>query len=171
MKTERHHGQGWLALLACAALTVACAPAQQPPPAAAAERDVAADEQAVLEAHRKLIEAYQEGSIDGFSWLLTSSPDLVIFHPLERARFIGKEAAREGLLEMFGHLREAEWTEAHTALTLQGDVAWLTSEVLIESPSLRAPFLGRGTEIWVREDGGWRLVHGHWSPTPGATES
>lgn len=171
MGTEWYRGRAWPLVAVWVALTVACAPAPEPPATATATRDVAADEQAVLEAHRKLIESYQEGSIDGFSWLLSSDPDLVIFHPRTHSRFNGKDEVRQGLLEMFGKLQDAEWTEAHTALSIEGDVAWLTSDVLVESPSLSEPFLGRGTEIWVREDGGWRLVHGHWSPTPGAMGS
>jgi ketosteroid isomerase-like protein len=67
---------------------------------------------------------------------------------------------------MFERLGNASWTEVHPALFVEGDVAWLTSHVLVESPEVERKFVGRGTEIWIRRDGQWRLVHGHWSEHP-----
>lgn len=155
-------------LASCVVLLTGCTPSQAPPDGGQPVRDRAADELAVREAHQALIEAYEEGSIDGFTWLLSSSPEVVIFHPRLKARYAGGDQAKRGLLAMFGRMKGVSWTEVHTSLSLVGDVAWVTSDVLIEAPGLGEPFLGRGTEIWVREDVGWRLVHGHWSPTPGA---
>jgi ketosteroid isomerase-like protein len=71
---------------------------------------------------------------------------------------------------MFGGYEEMSWTEVHPALQVRGDVAWLTYNVLAESPDLEHPFIGRGTEIWVRHNDEWRLAHGHWSAQPESGE-
>ena len=121
------------------------------------------DEGAVIAAHRNLIRAFQEGDVEAALGLLEPEDSLLIFHPFLENRFDGYEEVREGLTRMMGRVTEIEWTEVHQALEMEGNVAWLTSQILLKSPSLERPFVGRGTEIWVRRRGQWRLSHAHWS--------
>jgi ketosteroid isomerase-like protein len=121
------------------------------------------DEGAVIAAHRTLIRAFQEGDVETALGLLEPKESLLIFHPFLENRFDGYEEVREGLTRMLARVTEAEWTEVHQALDMEGNVAWLTSQILVKAPGLDPPFVGRGTEIWVRRHGKWRLAHGHWS--------
>jgi len=121
------------------------------------------DEGAVISAHRNLLRAFQEGDVETAMGLLEPKESLLIFHPFLENRFDGYEEAREGLTRMMERVKEMEWTEVHQALNLEGNVAWLTSQILVKAPGLEPPFVGRGTEIWVRRHGQWRLSHGHWS--------
>jgi len=120
-------------------------------------------EGAVIAAHGELVRAFQERDAQAVAALLDSAPGMLIFHPFVENRFDGYDEAREGLTRMFARLRSLEWTEVHQTLEIEGNVAWLTSQVLLQSPDLASPFVGRGTEIWIRRDERWRLTHGHWS--------
>jgi len=156
-----------LATLALALASTGCA---QPRSDAAPRSEASGDaerEQAVIAAHRALIRAYEEQSIDQFVLLLSRSPRLVIFHPRSTHRFDGMDQVRAALPQMFERLDGVTWTEAHPQVVVHGDTAWVTAHVLVESPSIETPMLGRGTEIWVLEEGQWKLIHGHWSDTPG----
>ncbi len=127
---------------------------------------VAKDAAAVVAAHEALIRAYEAGDVDGFVGLLDPSPGLLIYHPRLVHRYTGIDEVVGSLPRMFGRLRGASWVDAHTAVHVDGDVAWLNSHILIEAPGMMEPFVGRGTEIWLRRGGAWRLAHGHWSPNP-----
>jgi len=160
---------GSAALAALAAVAVAVLSCVAPPPPAggttrAADPD--RDTRAVIEAHEALIEAYETADTDAFVALLEPSAELLIFHPRLVDRFDGIDRAKQGLARMFERLGGAKWSVFHPIVIVRGEVAWVTSHVLIESPTLEAPLLGRGTEIWVRRGEGWRLVHGHWSEDP-----
>ena len=121
------------------------------------------DEGAVISAHRNLIRAFQDGDVETALSLLEPTDSLLIFHPFLENRFDGYEETREGLTRMLARVTDTEWTEVHQALDMEGNVAWLTSQILVKAPGLDPPFVGRGTEIWVRRHGQWRLTHGHWS--------
>ena len=123
-------------------------------------------EHEILEAHKALILAYETTDHGAFLDLLLPSEDLLIFHPTLQNRFQGIEEARAQVGTMFGRYEDLTWTEAHPDLIIRGDVAWLTSHVLVESPDLDQPFVGRATEVWVRHNDEWRLAHGHWSKQP-----
>ncbi len=136
-----------------------------PTPAPAATPDTASDTAAIGEAHAALIAAMDAGDTDGFVALLSTRPELVIFHPMVRDRFTSAEDVRKGLPHMFEALGTTSWTDVHTMVTVDGDVGWLTGDFVLESDRPE-PFLGRTTEIWMRQPDGWRLIHAHWSALP-----
>ena len=154
-----------LLLILCAALS-SCSAARRNGGGSATPEDLG-PEAAVIEAHRALITAYESRDAKAFVELLDPSPELLIFHPLQENRFDGIEEAKAGLERMFQKIGTVQWTEAHTHLTLRGDVAWVTAHVVVDSAMLALPFVGRSTEIWVRTSGSWRLIHAHWSTVPG----
>ena len=122
--------------------------------------------QAVIDAHNSLIDAYQAGDTEALISLLDPSNDLLIFHAMTEARFESIAEVRSGLPRMFAKLKGATWAEAHPKLIMRGNVACMTAHVSIEAPSMAQSFIGRGTEIWVKNGGNWQLVHGHWSDNP-----
>jgi len=139
-----------------------CAPSGTVPGAA----DPGADRQAVLDAHQALTEAYESGDANAFVMLLDKSDDLLIWHPRIEDRWTGIDEVQQRLPMMFARLGDASWLDVHLELSVQGDVAWLTSQVIIEAPGIEVPFTGRGTEVWKREGPDWRLAHAHWSENP-----
>ncbi|MFQ5599980.1 MAG: YybH family protein [Candidatus Krumholzibacteriia bacterium] len=122
--------------------------------------------QAVLESHDQLVRAYEAHNVEIFTSLLEPSPDLLIFHPMIKSRFDDLGKVERGLTRMFRRLGDAKWTVVDPVVVVHGDVAWLTANIMVDSPMLPVPFVGRGTEIWVRRDGAWRLIHAHWSENP-----
>jgi ketosteroid isomerase-like protein len=141
------------------------APDSAPAPVPAAA-DPERDHDAVVAAHRALIGAYEAGDVDAFVRGLDPSAELLVFHPQQRSRFEGIDEVRRELGPMFARMRGSSWSDHHALVTVEGDVAWLTAHVLIESTALESPFAGRGTEIFVRRTDGWKLIHGHWSMSP-----
>jgi ketosteroid isomerase-like protein len=175
-KTMRNRQDGnrppnlyWL-VVACIGLSVlACGgEAEQVPaePEPAPEEGTSARMGAVIVAHEALTAAYQAADAEAFTALLDSSPEFTIFHPVMQSRFGSAEELTANLAAMFKRMGEIEWTDAHPAIVVEGDVAWVTSNVLIQSPDLDRAFVGRGTEIWVLRGESWKLIHGHWSENP-----
>jgi hypothetical protein len=155
------------ALLVCVGTTlIGCAAPDRPD---AGEEQAPGPEgarEALLEAHQALADAYQRGNVDDFLLLLEKSDDLLIYHPRMDDRFTGIDEARERLPSMFERLGKPTWLDVHVRARVEGGVGWVTSHVVIESNGIDEPFTGRGTEVWVLRDSGWRLAHGHWSANP-----
>jgi ketosteroid isomerase-like protein len=128
-----------------------CSPAPAPEPAAPL-RDPGQDLADVVAAHRMLVQAYRAGDTDTFVGLLDPSPQLLVFHPFLQNRFDGIEKVRSAAPAMFARLGQSQWTDVHPSAVVEGDVAWLTGQVLIEPAGRDRPFVGRGTEIWVRRE-------------------
>lgn len=157
-----------LSTLVLAVALVGCPGGDRGPDEAAtkADSDLPADgedEMGVIAAHQALIAAMEAGDVAAVTALMDPTANLLVFHPFVENRFDGIGEVDEGLDVMFGHLGPVSWTEAHSSLDMEGNVAWMTSHVLIKTPEMPGPFVGRGTEIWVLRPGGWRLTHAHWS--------
>jgi len=149
--------------LGCAGCTPPAAERDAAPPSDATSEG---DRAALLDAHLAFMRAMERGDVDGVSALLDDSGDLLIFHPMSADRFDGIEQVREGLRTMFGREGDRSWNEYHPLLKLDGNVGWITSHSVLEAPGKRAGIALRGTEIWRRRGGSWRLVHAHWSVQP-----
>jgi len=144
---------------------LACGGSQEPQAETAAPAPVAnlEQEQALIDAHLALIGAFENRDVDAFLGLLDPSSQTLIFHPLLENRFDGSDRVREAVPRMFANLSDVSWTDVHPTVMIQGDVAWMTSELLVTSSHMSDPFIGRGTEVWILRDNGWRLIHAHWS--------
>jgi ketosteroid isomerase-like protein len=156
---------GWCAVLVLPVLAAGCpsgggpgGPVNEDPPVAST---TAADE--VLAAHQSLIDAFEAADLDTAVALLEPSEGLVVFHPFLENRFEGRDECRLGLQRMMARLPDLQWSEVDRRIEIRNDVAWLTAQVLVKVPVLERPFVGRGTEVWVRRQGRWLLAHGHWS--------
>ena len=152
-----------LAVSFCLAV-FACAGPQTPGDAATGgEEPDGPDEMGLIAAHKALIGAMETGDVAALTALLDPSEELLIFHPFLENRFNGIGEVDSGLSRMFEEVGPVSWTEAHGRISMEGNVAWVTSHVLIKCPAMPNPFVGRGTEIWAHGPGGWRLKHAHWS--------
>lgn len=153
------------AVLGAVFVVLSCAPPERDVPGGPSDPD--AERAAVLEAHDRLFQAIETGDSGGFVTWLDDDPSFAIFHPRGRSAFGPDDLANGSLEGMICRLAGAQWSEVDVEVTVSGEVAWVRSHLLIESPAMAGPFLGRGTEVWVRREGRWRLRHGHWSETPG----
>ena len=140
--------------------------AQTVEPRAGSATDPDQAQREVIDAHEALVRAFETSDADAFISLLAPAPELLIFHARTDNRFDGMDEVREHLALMFERFEEADWSDFHPVVLVEGDVGWVTSQVMISSLGFESPFVGRGTEIWRRYDDGWRLVHGHWSQVP-----
>lgn len=156
-----------IALAAVLATVTACpAPPPADPPPPLETTDPFADRADVVEVHEALLAAMEAGDGSAVAALLDSAHDILVFHPAVETRFDGADAISAGIGRMLGKNAPVEITEVHLQVWVDGDVAWLTSHLLLESPRVAEPFAARGTEVWRRTDGGWRLAHAHWSGQP-----
>jgi ketosteroid isomerase-like protein len=121
------------------------------------------DPSEVIEAHEGLVRALEAGDVEVLASILDRSPEFLIFHANLASRIDDVDEAMRGFEKMSRSLGTTEWTEVHAMVSRHGDLAWLTSHLLLEAPALDEPFVGRATEIWIRRADGWKLVHGHWS--------
>jgi len=124
------------------------------------------DRQAVIDAHEALVRAYEGSDVEAFVAGLDPSPEVLIFHPRMQSRFDSVEKIRLEMGRMFARLGETRWTDVHASVRVEGDAAWLTAQIVIESPNVEPAFVGRATEIYLRREGRWRLTHAHWSADP-----
>lgn len=138
----------------------------QAPGSAPSPTSLERDRDAVVKAHEALVDGYERGDVAAFVRVLDPSADLLVIHPRLEERFDGIDEVRREIPRMFERLGGAQWSDYHVVVSVHGDVAWLTSHVLVESRNVPDPFLGRGTEIYIRRPDGWKLIHGHWSSAP-----
>ena len=122
--------------------------------------------QAVLYAHGALVKAFEESDVEAFLRLLDKSDELLLYHPRIQNRLTGLDEIQQALPGMFEALGQTSWLDVHVGVAIEGDTAWLTSQIVIEASEVEVPFTGRGTEIWVRRGDSLRLAHAHWSDDP-----
>lgn len=122
------------------------------------------DQRDVRAAHHRLMNAY--GSMDAGEILnlLADAESVHLFHPRGNLDFEGKDTIKWGLQRMWERVGPAAWLdEAHNRVVVEGNVAWHTYYMSMRWEERDESIDARGTEIWVRRDGGWRLMHAHWS--------
>ena len=164
MRTETVLVPAALAVLLATVAACQAPPPAEPPPVETS--DPFADRVEVVEVHESLLAAMEAGDGPGVAALLDSAHDILVFHPAVETRFDGADAIADGIGRMLGNNVPVEITEVHLQVWVDGDVSWLTSHLLLESPNLPEAVAARGTEVWRRADAGWRLAHAHWSAQP-----
>lgn len=111
-------------------------------------------------------DAVENGDIDRYAKYV--HPDFTQFGEYDSALRIGKEAEVEG---MRGSMQRA--TEVHTEMidprvTVKGDVAWVVYYWSDSGLSKGERFAthGKSTRIFVKENGSWLCIHGHYTLLP-----
>lgn len=144
------------------AFSVAGAPALQAQAAAAAARDAEAVKAALV----AMWAAIEAGDAERYATYV--HPDFTQFG--ENDPYLASGKALE-VRSITGYLRRA--TGVHTEMhqpevTVRGDVAWITYYWTDEGYSGGQRFTSRGksTRIFVRENGRWLCIHGHYTALP-----
>lgn len=152
--------------LLIAMLSFACGPASEPESADAGTPAPSDARAALFDAHEGWVSAFEDSDVEALVGYLEPSGRFLLFHPEVDGRYHNADEVRAGLARMFESLGDPAWTEVHLEGRVEGTVGWLTYHLVLESTGGGAPFLGRGTEIWVLHPNGWRLAHAHLSPRP-----
>ena len=111
-------------------------------------------------------EAVEDGDLNRYAGYL--HPDYTEFGENDVYLTDGKEAAVRSLRQFLKRASGLH-TEMHQPLvTVRGDVAWVVyywtdSGEIDEQPSSSR---GKSTRIFVREDGLWLCIHGHFTAVP-----
>ena len=130
-------------------------------PSAIAAQD--ADE--VIETLTAMWDAIEHEDIERYASYI--HPDFTAFGEYDTYLSSGKESELRGVADWIARYREIH-TEMHQPqVTIRGDVAWITyywsdSSYHRESGA-RETSRGKSTRIFVREDGRWLCIHGHYT--------
>ena len=114
----------------------------------------------------QLWEAADDGDLTRYAGYL--HPDYTVFDEDNVYLSVGKEAAIRSTREF---LKRASGfhTEMHQPrVTIRGDVAWVVYYWTDSGEIDEEPYSSRGksTRIFVREDGLWLCIHGHFTAVP-----
>jgi ketosteroid isomerase-like protein len=124
------------------------------------------DERAVKAALVGMWAAEEKGDVDGYASYI--HPDFTAFGENDLYLAEGKELEVSGIAD---YLKRASGvkTEMHQPkVTVRGDVAWVTYYWTDSGTVSGERFTTRGksTRIFVKENGKWLCIHGHYTAVP-----
>lgn len=136
------------------------------PPAASAGAEHPADfRQAVVEAHRKLIDALHAGDCKAVGTIFTSNGAAL---PPNAPRAQGRAAIEKACAAAGTVSLVLDVTE----LSQNGSAAWCSGGYKVLGADGKPADAGKYVEIWSRTDSGWKVHTGIWNsdrPPPSAT--
>lgn len=106
------------------------------------------------------------GKGDPGRYLEADAPEVTYFDPVLEKRIDGLAAVRDHLLPLTGRIDIDHYEMIDPKIQCYGEAAVLSFNLInygrAESGS---PVLSRwnSTEVYARIEGGWRIVHSHWS--------
>ncbi len=130
---------------------------------AQAETQDAGDVKASLTA---MWDAIGEGDLDRYASYV--HPDFTVFGENDVYLASGKELELRNVADFIKHSQNVH-TEMHQPeVTIKGPVAWITYYWTEGGELNGEPFSSRGksTRIFVKEDGKWLCIHGHYTAIP-----
>lgn len=140
--------------LALAALALAAPLAAQDP------------EQEIITTLESMWTAIEEGNLEAYARHI--HPDFTQFGESDVYLAAGRDLELRAVADYLTRARDVH-TEMHQPeVTIRGDVAWITYYWTDSGWSGGDRFTSRGksTRIFVREDGRWLCIHGHYTAVP-----
>ena len=121
----------------------------------------------VIATERAALDRWGKGDPSGFMEL--AAPEITYFDPEREKRLDGKAAFHDLLEPIRGKIKIDRYELIDPKVQIHGDVALLTFNLAnyarrpdgAEAPGSR----WNSTEVYARIEGGWRLIHSHWSLT------
>jgi ketosteroid isomerase-like protein len=131
-----------------------------------AGQSTARDEEAVKSALVRLWKAVQDRDLTAYAALV--HPNFTQFGESDLYLTSGKDVELRAMESYFQRARDVR-TEMHQpSVTVRGDVAWITyywtDSGMLEDK--RFTSRGKSTRIFVRENGQWLCMHGHYTAVP-----
>jgi ketosteroid isomerase-like protein len=130
----------------------------------AAARTTDDDAHDIIATERGALDRWGRGEPQGY--LDIYAPEITYFDPIQHRRLDGIEAMKELLLPLTGKIKVDRYEMIGTKVQQYGDVAVLSYNLdsHFTSPDGKpAVAQWNSTVVYVRQDGGWRSVHSHWS--------
>ncbi|GAB4250980.1 MAG: hypothetical protein Kow00109_26810 [Acidobacteriota bacterium] len=122
----------------------------------------------LLDLHRRHVRAWENRNISELRDIFDAKA--LIFGPEPPARFNDYQSFENTLAHYFAGMEDVFFSTSNIAIELNEPVAWVTSFYLstFRRNGEESRETGRWTEIYLRTDAGWKLVHFHASKDPGA---
>lgn len=114
-------------------------------------------------------DAVEKGDIDRYAALV--HPDFTQFGENDSALLVGKEAEVAGMRKSMQKATDVHTEMIDPRITIKGDVAWIVYYWSDSGLSNGKPFAthGKSTRIFVKENGKWLCIHGHYTLLPVGT--
>ena len=153
-------------ITAGALLLLGAAPLHAQGSATAAARSAARDAEEVKATMVAMWAAIEAGDAEKYATFV--HPDFTQFGENDPYLASGKEEEVRGMTSYLRRARDVHTVMHQPAVTVRGDVAWVTYYWTDEGVSEGKRFTSRGksTRIFVREGGRWLCIHGHYTAIP-----
>ena len=117
---------------------------------------------AVKELDAKYLAAFSKGDINSLMEAYWKSPDLVLYPP-DALEAKGWDTARAGLGNFMKNAPGAKLELVEPNYSVAGDavIVWGKWKMTIPTPKGPAEMIGRFTEVAMKKEGKWVLVHDH----------
>ena len=146
-------------------LLVASALAQAPPKVSASEKE------AVITTLVAMWDALEHGDIDRYSSYI--HPDFTSFGEEDTYLNSGKDYEVRNYTDYLKHAHNLHTDMHQPEVTIRGDVAWITY-YWTESADVDGKHVssrGKSTRIFVKENGKWLCIHGHYTYAPSVSSA
>ena len=117
----------------------------------------------IIDLEEKQVAAFNSGNIDEI--LNFFYPDIVGFSSTKHERISGLQAMRETFEYYLHEAEKIEYSISEPTVQVFGETAILTYYWLVTliNGSKKQDVKGRGSHVYTRVDGGWNIVHEHFS--------
>ncbi len=129
-------------------------------PAATPAGDPAAE---IIAMEKAMLDRWGTGDTDSF--LELAAPEITYFDPSLEKRLDGREAFEKFLAPLKGTFRVPKYDMIDPKVQVHGQAAVLSYNMVDYDETGTNAFRMNVTEVYVRLDGRWRLVHSHFSIT------
>jgi ketosteroid isomerase-like protein len=133
-------------------------------PAATARRDaMEGAKQEILRLEGELVDAFNEGDIDRV--LTYFDPELTGFSSTQHMRLASLDELRKTFEYYISQAPKVDYIISDPHIRPMGDMALLTFywAVRMRNGKKRKPIEGRGTHVFLKKNGAWKIVHEHFS--------
>jgi uncharacterized protein (TIGR02246 family) len=133
---------------------------QAPPP------DLAQEAEAIKATLTEMWQAIEKGDVARYASYVY--PDFTQFGETDSVLRVGKEAEVAGIANWLESASDVHTEMEDPRVTVRGDVAWIVYYWRDRGKSDGETFSSRGksTRIFVKEDGKWLCIHGHYTLLP-----
>ena len=121
------------------------------------------EKQEILLLEEKQVEAFNEGNIDKI--LTFFAPDLTGFSSTQHMRLASLGELRKTFEYYLSQAPKVDYTVSDPCVKIFGNTAVLTFywSVYFKNGKKKKPIKGRGTHIYIKRNGEWKIVHEHFS--------
>lgn len=109
-------------------------------------------------------DAIERGDVAGYAAFV--HPDFTAFGENDTFLTVGKESEVRGTASYLQRYKDVHTEMHHPDVKVRGDVAWITYYWTDEGYSVdgeRVTSQGKSTRIFVKENGKWLCIHGHYT--------